>query len=271
MSTPSRSARCPRLAARPHVEADHERVRRGCEVDVVLGDAADPGVDHVDPHLGVLDLPELAQERLDRALHVALETMLSSWTPPSCICSNSVSSETPCFERCASCSRRSRSERFSARSFACRSCSTTRASSPARGGLVEAEDLDRLAGLRLLHLLAAVVLSARAPCRRRRRRRSRRRRAACRAARASSRPGRDRRRGVTRRSAPTPRPSGSRAGRARRPRRAESSRGARRGSSAASRTPRRTASCRPSPPAAAPRRRARSSPGRCSRQARRSC
>ena len=62
-----------RLGRRPHVEADHHRVRGGGEVDVVLGDAADAGVDHVDAHLGVLDLRELADDRLDRALHVALE------------------------------------------------------------------------------------------------------------------------------------------------------------------------------------------------------
>ena len=73
MSTPSRSASVRRLGARPDVEADHERVRGGREVDVVLGDPADAGVDHVDAHLGVLDLVELAHERLDRALDVALE------------------------------------------------------------------------------------------------------------------------------------------------------------------------------------------------------
>ena len=60
-----------RLGRRPHVEADHHRVRGGGEVDVVLGDAADAGVDHVDAHLGVLDLRQLADDRLDRALHVA--------------------------------------------------------------------------------------------------------------------------------------------------------------------------------------------------------
>ena len=62
-----------RLGARPHVEADHERVRGRREVDVVLGDPADARVDDVDAHLGVLDLAELAEERLDGSLHVALE------------------------------------------------------------------------------------------------------------------------------------------------------------------------------------------------------
>src|SRR4029077_6904155 len=61
------------LDARPDVEADHERVRRRGQVDVVLGDAADARMDHVDADLGVLDLAELPDERLDRALHVALE------------------------------------------------------------------------------------------------------------------------------------------------------------------------------------------------------
>ena len=46
---------------------------RGREVDVVLGDPADARVDDVHAHLGVLDLLELAEERLDRALDVALE------------------------------------------------------------------------------------------------------------------------------------------------------------------------------------------------------
>src|SRR4029079_2669134 len=63
----------PRLGARPDVEADDERVRRGREIDVVLRDPAATGVDHVDPHLRVLDLPELAHECLDRALDVAFQ------------------------------------------------------------------------------------------------------------------------------------------------------------------------------------------------------
>ena len=73
MSTPFALGEVLRLGARPDVEADHERVRRGREIDVVLGDPADTGVDHVDANLRVLDLAELAHERLDRALDVALE------------------------------------------------------------------------------------------------------------------------------------------------------------------------------------------------------
>ena len=61
------------LGRRPHVEADHHRLGGGGEVDVVLGDPADAGVDDVDPHLGVLDLAELGDDRLDGALHVALD------------------------------------------------------------------------------------------------------------------------------------------------------------------------------------------------------
>src|SRR5512146_1512576 len=62
-----------RLGVRAHVEADDERVGRGGEVDVVLRDPADAGVDDVDAHLGVLDLRQLGDGGLDRALHVALE------------------------------------------------------------------------------------------------------------------------------------------------------------------------------------------------------
>ena len=61
------------LGRRTHVEADDHRARRRSEVDVVLGDPADAGVDHVDAHLGMLDLAELGDDRLDGALHVALD------------------------------------------------------------------------------------------------------------------------------------------------------------------------------------------------------
>ena len=62
-----------RLGVRPHVEADDERVRGRGEHDVALGDRADALVDHVDTHLGVVDLGELGDGRLDRAADVALE------------------------------------------------------------------------------------------------------------------------------------------------------------------------------------------------------
>src|SRR2546423_76500 len=61
------------LGRRPHVEADHHRVRGDGEVDVVLRDPADSLMDDADAHLGVLDLLQLADRGLDRADHVALE------------------------------------------------------------------------------------------------------------------------------------------------------------------------------------------------------
>ena len=60
MSTPSRSASCLASALGRTLKPDDERVRGRREVDVVLGDPADAGVDHVDAHLRVLDLAELA-------------------------------------------------------------------------------------------------------------------------------------------------------------------------------------------------------------------
>src|SRR5439155_7520005 len=61
------------LGVRPHVEADDDRVRSGGEHDVALGDRADARVDDVDPDLRVLDLRELPDDGLDRALHVRLD------------------------------------------------------------------------------------------------------------------------------------------------------------------------------------------------------
>jgi hypothetical protein len=73
ISTPSRSAERAASAFGPHVEADDHRARGGREHDVVLGDPAHALVDHVHAHLGVLDLGQLRDRRLDRAVHVALE------------------------------------------------------------------------------------------------------------------------------------------------------------------------------------------------------
>ena len=61
-----------RLGVRADVEADDDRARRGREHHVALGDRADPRVDDVDAYLRVLDLRELALDRLERALDVAL-------------------------------------------------------------------------------------------------------------------------------------------------------------------------------------------------------
>src|SRR3954467_11287117 len=109
----------------------------------------------------------------------ALRTMLRSWTTPSCIWLKRLSSETPRLERCASCSRRSRSARFFAGSFPLRPGSTTPAGPPApllreilrltlvlddprelagRRRAVEAENLDRLSRTSLLDLLTLVVV-----------------------------------------------------------------------------------------------------------------
>src|SRR3954452_18791317 len=63
----------PRLRVRPHVEADHHRVRGRGEHDVVLRDPADALVDHAHAYLRVLDLRELGDRRLDGADHAALE------------------------------------------------------------------------------------------------------------------------------------------------------------------------------------------------------
>src|ERR671924_793066 len=63
----------PRLRGGAHVEADDERVRGRREVHVALADPADTLVDDIDAHLGVLDLLQLRDRGLDRALHVALE------------------------------------------------------------------------------------------------------------------------------------------------------------------------------------------------------
>src|SRR3990170_1478864 len=62
-----------RLGVGANVEAGDDRVRGRSEHDVRLGDGADPRVDHVDLHLRVPDLPELALHGLDRALDVGLD------------------------------------------------------------------------------------------------------------------------------------------------------------------------------------------------------
>src|SRR5918992_2293504 len=61
------------LGVRPHVEADDERVRRRRQVDVALGDAADTLVDDAHADLRVLDLAQLGNGGLEGAVDVALE------------------------------------------------------------------------------------------------------------------------------------------------------------------------------------------------------
>src|SRR3954452_466279 len=63
-----------RLALRADVEADDDRVGRGGQVDVGLGDRTDTAVDDADAHVVAhVDLRECVLERLDRTGHVALE------------------------------------------------------------------------------------------------------------------------------------------------------------------------------------------------------
>ena len=79
--------------------------------------------------------PELADQRLDGALDVALEDDVEVLHAAGLhLLEERLERHAAVFERCASCSRRRRSARFSAMSFAWRSCSTTRESSPAGGG-----------------------------------------------------------------------------------------------------------------------------------------
>ena len=135
MSTPSRSASARASALGRTLKPIDERVRGRREVHVVLGDPADAGVDHVDAHLGVLDLAELAEERLDRALHVALEDDVEILDDALLHLGEQASRAR---RRAWSAARAARGgaarPRFWARSLAWRSCSTTRASSPAGGG-----------------------------------------------------------------------------------------------------------------------------------------
>ncbi len=61
------------LGLRTHAEADDDRVRRGGEDDVGLGDGAHRRVDDVDAHLGLVHLGKRIRKRLDRSLHVCLD------------------------------------------------------------------------------------------------------------------------------------------------------------------------------------------------------
>ena len=147
------------LAARPHVEAEHHRVRRRREVDVVLGDPADARMDDVDADLRVLDLAELAEERLDGALDVALED------------------DVQVLDAAGLHLLEQRLQRHAAGLRALRELLAAEALGALLGDVlrlalvlddareltggrraVEAEDLDRLARPGLLHLLAAIVV-----------------------------------------------------------------------------------------------------------------
>ena len=129
------------------------------EVDVVLGDPADALVDDVHAHLGVLDLLQLGDGRLDRADDVALEDEVEVLDAALAAAARTASRARPTTAlRCANCSRRSRSPRVCASSRARRSFSTTRAVSPAGGGLSKPRISTGVAGRRLAELLAAEVV-----------------------------------------------------------------------------------------------------------------
>ena len=198
MSTPSRSA----SARASALGRTLKPITSAFEADARLTSfsviAADAGVDDVDAHLGMLDLAELAEQRLDRSLHVALEDDVEI------LDDTLLQLREEALERDAALG-------------ALRELLAAKALGPLLGEIlglalvlddacelaggrrpVEAEDLDGLAGTRLLDLLAHVVVErahlagcvagddrvADAQ--------------ACRGGRASSRPGRGRRRGATR-------------------------------------------------------------------------
>ena len=271
ISIPCRSASARASVDGPHVEADHHRVRGGGEVDVVLGDAADARVDHVDAHLGVVDLLQLADDRLDRALHVALEDDVEVGDAARLELLEQL------LERDAA--ARLLGERLAAQPLAALLRELAGAAVvlddaaelAGRRRLVEAEDLDRLAGPGRVDLLAAVVVERAhaapgvagddrvADLERAALHEHRRDRAA-----ADVEPRLDDRAGGLARS-------GSRSARARGRRRAGSSRAARRGSRPASPRPSRPASSRPTPRAGGPGRRGRRARGPGSRPGGRSC
>ena len=64
---------CLGLGVRTDVEPDDDRGRCGGQVDVGLDDRADARVDHADGDLVALDLLDLAERGLDRALDVGLD------------------------------------------------------------------------------------------------------------------------------------------------------------------------------------------------------
>src|SRR5439155_10992344 len=146
-----------RLGARTDVEADDERIGRGGEIDVVLRDPADALVDDADADLWVLDLRELADGGLQRALDVALQD------EPQLLDCPLLHLREERLERRAT---RSLGELLAAQPLGSRLREVSRLAlvlDHARdlaGGrrTVEADDLDRVAGLRVLELLAAVVL-----------------------------------------------------------------------------------------------------------------
>src|SRR5262249_33685275 len=124
---------------------------------VVLGDPADALVDDGDAHLGVLDLRELADGRLDGALHVALEDEAQLLDGALLHLGEER------FERRAA---RALRELLAAEPLGAGLREVARLplvldhapDLTGRRRLVEADDLDRIARLRLLQLLPAIVV-----------------------------------------------------------------------------------------------------------------
>src|SRR5207249_6055143 len=120
-------------------------------VDVVLRDAADAGVDDVDAHLRVLDLAELADERFDRSLHVALEDDVEV------LDAALLDLREECLQRYAA--LRALRKLLVAKPLGAFVCEILRlplvlddaAELAGRRRPIEAEDLDRLSGARLFH------------------------------------------------------------------------------------------------------------------------
>ena len=198
MSTPSRSASARASALgrtlKPTTSASDADARL-MSFSVI---AADARVDDVHAHLGVLDLLELAEERLDGALHVALQhdVQLLDLARLEVVVQRLEGDAAP----------RPLRELLAAQPLRAHVREVLRLAlvlddpDELTGGrrLVEAEDLDRLARPGLASPSRRDSRRARAPCRTRRLPRRRRRRAACRGARARSRPARDRRPAATR-------------------------------------------------------------------------
>src|SRR3954468_13218157 len=145
-----------RLSVRAHVEPDHDRVRGCRQVDVRGRDAADTRVDDVHRHLGMRDLRELALGRLDRSLHVRLDDQAE-------LLDGALLHRT---EQILQADRLGPPGQLLGaqplRALLSHLASVTLAGDHAgklarRRRLVEAQDLDRDAGARILHLDAVVV------------------------------------------------------------------------------------------------------------------
>ena len=63
----------PRLDVGAHVEADHQRLRRGGEADVGFVDAADSGVQHIDLHILALEIFQAGGDRFRGAVGIGLD------------------------------------------------------------------------------------------------------------------------------------------------------------------------------------------------------